>query len=131
MDELRNISSDQEEADASYVSLCKILYVVWRIIYLYWHSWYRCTCAVILLICACAYINNHFLTLEFLLYINILEKLEEHLLNVLNADYENSVSEEYLPWLFVVTGWGYVSAFFRQRKTKRYRTLQTKLSFLF
>ena len=88
MDELREISSDQEKADVKmclYVKHCLLLGassicidtgdtgVLVLSFYYYVHA------------------DTHFLTLNFPSYISILRKSEEHLLNVSNADYENNI----------------------------------------
>ena len=46
------------------------------------------TDVLVLLFYYSAHVNNHFLTLNLPVYVNVLGKSEEHLLNVSNADYD-------------------------------------------
>ena len=61
------------------------------------------TDVLVLSFCYSAHVNNHFLTLNLPVYVNILGKSEEHSLNVSNADY-NVDMRRALPGLHAVTG---------------------------
>ena len=88
MDKLRDISSIQEEADAK-ICLCARYCVLLGGSSVCIDTYD--TDVLVLPLYLYGYVNNHFLTRHFPLYIGIPRKLEEHLLNVSNVDYENSV----------------------------------------
>ena len=102
----------------------KILCISWCII---------CLCSdtdvLVLSFYYSAHVNNHFLKLNLSVFVGLLGKSEEHLLNVSNADYDVDINRA-LPRLHAVTGFDSVSAFFRRGKVKGFRLLQTKVTFL-
>ena len=118
MDELRDKSPEQEEADTK-MFLCGKYCVSLGASSVCIHT--VDTDVLVLSFYYSAHVNNHYL---------ILGKSEEPLLNVSNADYDVDMRRA-LPGLHAVTGCDSASAFFRRGKTKGFRLLQTKVSFLF
>ena len=123
MDELHDVSSDQEEADtkmflwAKYSVLLDASSACIHIVD---------TDVLVLPFYYSAHVNNIFLIFNVPVYVNKHVKSEEHLLNVLNLDYDVDMRRA-LPGLLAVTGCDSVSAFFRQGKIKG--LLQTKVRF--
>ena len=127
MDESRDISSEQEETDTKMilcVKYCALLGASSACIHTV------DTDVLVLSFYYSAHVNNPFLTLTLPVYVNILGKSEEYLLNVSNADYNVDMGRA-LPGLHGITGCDSVSAFFRRGKIKGFRLLQTKVNFLF
>ena len=82
---LPDISSDQEEADTKMFLFAKYFVLL--------GASSDCidtidTNVLVLSFYYFTHVNNHFLTLTLPVYVNILGKLEEHLLNVSKADYD-------------------------------------------
>ena len=71
--------------------------------------------------------NEHFSTLDVPVFINLLGKSEDQLLNVTNADIDIELRRG-LPGLHAVTGCDAVSAFFRRGKIKALRILQSQVT---
>ena len=108
IDELRDMSSDQEEAEKMFLctKYCALFGASFACIY---------TVDTDVLVPSFyypAHVNNHFLTLTLSVCVNILGKSEEHLLNESNEDY-NVDMRRALPRLHAVTGCNSISAFFR------------------
>ena len=109
IDELPDISSNQEEADAKIFLFAE--YCVWLGVDT------ADTDVLVLSFYYSTHVNNHFLTLTFPVYVNIIGKSEEHWLNVSKVDQDIGMRRA-LPGLHAVTGCDSVSAFFRRGKIK-------------
>ena len=93
MDELRDISSDQGEADTE-MFLCAKYCVLLGASSVCIHTVDKDV--LVQSFYYSAHVNNHFLTLNLPVYVNILWKSEEHLLNVSNADCDDNLEELFL-----------------------------------
>ena len=109
IDELPDISSNQEEADAKIFLFAE--YCVWLGVDT------ADTDVLVLSFYYSTHVNNHLLTLTFPVYVNIIGKSEEHWLNLSKVDQDIGMRRA-LPGLHAVTGCDSVSAFFRRGKIK-------------
>ena len=70
--------------------------------------------------------NDQFPTLNLSVYVNVLGRSEEQLLNVTDAGYDTEMRRA-LPGLHAVTGCDSTSAFFRRGKIKGLRLMQANV----